>query len=111
MVVYPQCSPHRGCGKVRCLVSAILADLRAGRISKKVAGKRLVALIFYNKVNKWCRASLVRRYVVEAGVKAGIFSRDPCKIARAAAKHCQKTRDKKICAIAKRYKKMCPQTK
>jgi hypothetical protein len=107
MVVYEQCVPHKGCGKVRCLVHAILSDLRSGKISKRLAGRRLVALIYYNRINRWCRHSLVRRYVVEAGVKANIFSRDPCKIAQAARRHCQKSRDPKICKIARRYEKMC----
>ena len=109
MVVYPQCISHKGCGKVRCLVDAVLHDLRAGKISKKLAGRRLLALIFYNRMHRWCRHSLVRRYVIQAGVKAGVFSRDPCKIAATAEKHCKKSRDKKICAIAKKYRKLCKQ--
>ena len=107
MVVYPQCKAHRGCGKVRCLVHAIVDDYKHGRISKRLAARRLVALIFYNRVNRWCRRGLVRRYVIDAGVKSGIFSRDPCKIAEKAEKYCKATRDKKLCKIARRYKKLC----
>ena len=66
MVVYPQCRPYTGPGKVYCLINAIMDDYYHGRIDAGTAQSRLIYLIALNRGNKWVGDDVIRRLVYEA---------------------------------------------
>ena len=65
-LVYPQCRPYTGPGKVYCLINAIMDDYYHGRISAGTAQSSLIYLIALNKVNHWMSDDAIKRLVYEA---------------------------------------------
>jgi len=107
VVEYPQCVPHKGCGKVRCLIEAIRRD----RIDWKLKLKRLRALIFFNKIHGWCSPRRVRRWVYKAAadlaVRHGRRIRDPCRLAAIMTKAYKQTGNSKYKRLAEKYAREC----
>jgi len=107
MVEYPQCVPHKGCGKVKCLIEAIKRD----DIPWKLKIKRLMALIYYNRVWKWCPQGRVKRWVRAAvaniAIRHGKAIRDPCRLANILMKAYKQTGDKKYKRLAEKYAEKC----
>jgi len=107
MVEYPQCSSHESCGKVRCLIEAIRRD----GISWKLKIRRLLALIYYNKIWKWCPQGRVKRWVRAAvaniAIRHGRQIRDPCRLANILMKAYRQTGESRYRKLAEKYAAKC----